>query len=155
MKITLHCRPYIKHWLEMKYGNPVKIPAKTNFSQRLKCCLMKQFHPSRDYGKKIFPETVEMTITGDPIELGHTIPPTLTNFVNSVIREDIEMEIYHFVNGAKRNGHSQNEAFLLYQTKYAFTEDTFSIDAIRQIYFRFAQKINTFFSTSVTDKPSL
>lgn len=149
--ITLYCKPYIKQWLLCHYGSPVKLPRKSHVKTQLLSCLEKSFQPKSYYNIEVYTEQIEIYI-GKNAEstFGVSISPKLHKLVHDVFRSQIEHTLYLFIEMELQQDSTIDKAIAEFQTAYGFTEDSFTTDAIRSMYFRYKKNIKTFFPKSAT-----
>jgi len=81
---------------------------------------------------------------------GHTLNPNLQYHLNNLIEEQLRNELFIFIYANHINGSTIDEAVAAYQLLMNFTEEQFSLDAIRRAYFRRKKEYENIFRTSVT-----
>lgn len=113
---------------------------------------MKQFMPSDYFNKQLYTASVEIQIDGEVCSrLGSSIAPQLHHLIHNVIREQIECELFIFVEANVNAGSSIKEAIDSYQMIYNFY-DSFSSEAISQTYYRYKRNLKNIFRKSVSKK---
>ena len=135
--VTIHCKSYVAHYLKSKFGNPVRIPPKTQTRKIFLACVQKEFEPQYHKRVKLLPEKVEVKLNEKDLRNhGHSIEPGNMFFVNGVFEEKIKNEMFHQVS---RYHFKQNmklrDAMLKYQQENGFTEEIFSLETIRCAYY--------------------
>lgn len=149
--VSIPCKPYIKHWLEVKYGCPIRLPRNCSFKAQLLSCLTKEFQPKAYYNNDLYPSSVEVAVGKNEIStFGVSVAPQMHHFLHRTIREQLELNIFIFVTSNNLSGSSIESAIKAYQTIHGFSEEIFSYDAIRSIYFRYKKNIQKEFPKTAT-----
>jgi hypothetical protein len=87
--------------------------------------------------------------TSGPTSLASS-EPNLQYHLNNLIEEQLRNELFIFIYANHINGSTIDEAVAAYQLLMNFTEEQFSLDAIRRAYFRRKKEYENIFRTSVT-----
>ncbi len=149
--VTLHCKPHVRQALLAQYSEPINLPRKSNFRNTFLSCLTKTFYPHADYDKKTYSAKVEFLINKDELQQhGHSINKALQHHINDVIDDDLRMQLFVFIHAHFINGKTVDEAVVIYQSVFGFTDDVFHFEAIRTEYFRRKKQYMNIFRTSAT-----
>lgn len=153
--VTLHCKPFVKKWIEKQYGSPVQFPRKSNIKHTVSICLGKTFHPSTYYNKQTFTTHIEIKVSQhDVTQHGSFISPNLQHFMHRHLENMVNMDIYMHVRSYIENGRSLSEAYKAYSLLYAFDDAELSITAIENRYERMLKLFKNIFSkTALNKKP--
>jgi len=148
--VTLYCKPYVQHWLTIQFGTPVRLPRRSSFKYTFLSCLSKKFHLSREYDRKSYPASIDFKLhINDLVQHGKTIQTQLQHHINNVIEEDLKNQLFVYIHAHVIKGMTVLKASRLYQVELGFTEETFSIDAIRMTYNRKLEEFEKIFCGTV------
>jgi hypothetical protein len=147
----IFCKPRVRAWLLRQYDEPVNLPRRSNFRHAFLNCLQKDFYPSSVFDRAKFSAHVDFALHKDEVQQhGHTLNPNLQYHLNNVIEEQLRNELFIFIYASHINGSTIDDAVHTYQMLMNFTEDQFSLDAIRRAYFRRKKEYENIFRSSVT-----
>ena len=149
--VEIHCKPYIRHWLQRQYGNTVVFPPRSEERLHFVNSLCKTFRPSADYNKTLYPDSVRVAVSQDDITThGHSISIKMQQHINRYLQHRMELELFMFVVAQRMKGHSINAAVRDYLALHQFTPDLLSFDAAEKKYDRFVNRLqNKIFGASV------
>lgn len=147
----IFCSPRVRAWLLRQYDEPVNLPRRSNFRHAFLNCLQKNFYPSMAFDRAKFTAHIDFSLHKDEVQQhGHTLNPNLQYHLNNLIEEQLRNELFIFIYANHINGSTIDEAVAAYQLLMNFTEEQFSLDAIRRAYFRRKKEYENIFRTSVT-----
>lgn len=139
--LTIPVKPYVKHYLNMAYGDPVvltKNPRLNNFIRRAlkKPSSRYDNRYSKQFSKNFYAETIEIFISEDDFyRYGWEITRTDTVAFNREVEEIVKFFMRTFV-AMYENFMQQKKAIIKFQDRFGFTEDIWSFDAIKKDYYR-------------------
>lgn len=137
--ITLHCKSYVKAYLENNYAKNgiVRLPRRSMLVDLFKNTLEKKYHPSSDYNKKEYPKQVEISIRiNDLSQHGNSIKPSQQTHFNKIIEAKIKQELFVIYTMLRFQGHKPKQALLLTQKQLNFDEQTFSSENLSMVIYR-------------------
>lgn len=152
--VTLHCKPYVKHWLVKQFGFPVRFPRRSNDLEIFSACCEKHFYPSSDYNKEKYSAQVEIQINEhDQTIHGNFVRKSLHHYINRYFEHRIDLELFMFVFASEVNNTGINSGIHAYRMLMGFEDEIISFDTLEKRYDRFKKKLtNKIFSTSVPKK---
>lgn len=135
--VTVPVKPFVKHYLISRYGNPVNLPRKTMIRNIFLATLFKK-HPDY-YQIKIRRQKchVDIKLSREEFSVhGSEVNPALGHHISSIFEEKIKMEMYFEVRSLVLNQNmSVKDAILQWSKSHGYTEETFSFEAIRCAYY--------------------
>lgn len=137
--ITLHCKPYVKAYLENKYAvnGIVKLPRRSMLLDVFKNTLEKTYHPSSNYNKKEYPCTIEIQIrVNDLSQHGISIKPAQQTHFNKIIEAKIKQELFIIYTMLRFQGQKPMVALATAQKQLGFEESVFSVESINIAIYR-------------------
>jgi len=151
--VDIHCKPYVAHYLSVKYGNgetAISLPKRSMLKTIIHSCLCTKFYPSEHYQKKGFPSVIRLQVTGHEItKFGHTINISNHYYINSLIEEKLKIEMAVMISSYRQNGLSWSAAIRTYQEELGYTDEVFDYKAIERSYERFLTDAKNIFSKTV------
>lgn len=136
--VTLRCKPYVKHYLTTRFGEPAQLPRKSQVKKLFLACIKKQFEPARAKFIAQLPATLEVKLSKhDLSQHGHTIDDQMMFFINGIFEEKIKNEMFFEVTQLRHNNRmTLKSALITYQQQQGFTDETFPVEAIQAAYYR-------------------
>jgi len=136
--VTLRCKPYVKHYLVSRFGNPVKLPRKSQTKKLFLACIKKNFEPSRSQFIAQLPASLEIQLSKhDLSQHGHTIDSGMLFFINGIFEEKIKNEMFFEVTLLRSEKKmTLKNAIAVYQQQHGFTNENFPVEAIQAAYYR-------------------
>lgn len=143
--VTIHCKPYVAHYLRLKYGirnsNVIDLKAKSNIRKMFLNCLSKNFTASDHQPRATLTDTVQIFLNDDlALQHGKELGLAFCAALNGIFEEKIKNEAFYIINLIRlKHNMKPKEAILEFQSIYDFA-DTFSFAAIKADYYRSLQE---------------
>ncbi|MGE4568027.1 MAG: hypothetical protein AB7C90_02455 [Bacteroidales bacterium] len=138
MIVTIPCKPYVRHFLTINYGDPVSFAKAQDLYSELRSRLSKQTKhcESRALSERLYNQKVEIIISEDDFyRYGWELTRTDIRRFNRMIEYRIKMFMRISISNYELL-HSQKEAIKLFQQKFGFSEDIWPYESIKKDYFR-------------------
>ena len=141
------CKSYVAVYLQKNFGNPVRLPRKSNIRYAFLSCIQKQFENHYNNRVKILSNPVQVHLNEKDLRMhGSSVMPGMMYFVNKIFEEKIKNEMffeinsYHFIDKM-----SISEAIRKYQQVHGYDEEVFPFETIHRAYYdmRKTTKINS------------
>lgn len=138
MTISIPCKPYVKHFLQINYGNPVDFSKAQDIYKNLRYRLKNKNVnlKSREIAKWLYSEIVVINITEDDFyRYGWELSTHNIRGFNCDIQARAKffmrnvISVYEAVMPLK-------EAITYFQDRFGFTEDIWPYDSIKKEYYR-------------------
>lgn len=136
--LTIPTKPYVKHWLQIFYGQPANFTRTKELYQLIQNALAKPKHKNQKRIKPIAGRVAtEVIIQSDDFyRLGWELTETDTRRIAYIMEQKVKEFMRVEVNKGRKHMLSKKEAIIEFQNFYGFTEDIWSWESIRRHYDR-------------------
>ena len=136
--VTIMCKPYVAFYLVKNFGNPVRIPRKSNIRYTFLSCIQKDFADHYNNRVKALEKPVEVHLNEKDLKThGSSIMPGMMYFVNKLFEERIKNELFLQINLYIYDHQlSIKAAIRKYQEENGFDESVYPFDSIEKTYHR-------------------
>jgi hypothetical protein len=138
MTITIPCKPYVKHFIVINYGDPADLTKCRDLYQDLRKRLSKKAlrWQSRKINLSIYSQKIEIIISEDDFyRFGWEMSDTDIRGFNRDIEGRAKF-FMRYVISTYEAIMNQKQAIRLFQDRFGYTEDIWSFDSIKKDYFR-------------------
>lgn len=135
--VTVPVKPYVKHYLTSRYGNPVELPRKTMIRNLFLATLYKEFPNFQKERIKRQSCHVQIKLSREEAAIhGHELNPALGHHISSIFEEKIKMEMFFEVRSLVQEAKLPvREAIQSWRQSHGYDEESFSFEAIRCAYY--------------------
>lgn len=139
--IELPVKPYIRNYLEVNFGKPVKLTRESHVG---KFFFLLTESTSRRHDKKYSPykDRVNIVITENAyLRNGSLITPTGIMDFNNFMEDLIKIQLFTYIDALRESSTiNLKSAFERYRDKFEIDESSFSYENIKKTYYRYTRR---------------
>jgi hypothetical protein len=143
VEISIPVKPFVKQFLENKYGSPAFLTAKDPVGKYFQLLLTNNPH-HRDKRGVRYKESIEIHVSSDQFfRYGFSLSATSVVWFNNFLEHLIKSELFMFLDfHVNRQNIPQKKAIELFMDEAGFCEDTWPFETIKKAHNRHRAKKN-------------
>lgn len=137
--IEIPCKRYVKHYLENRYGNPVRLTEKSNIGKYFTRILEKN-HTGQDHKSKDYPCLTVVVCEKIAMKEGFTLSPSSVTAFNNFVADTFKAEAHLIIDSlVEVSGMKKAKAYQYIYDYFSMNEDVYSLECLKKNYQRYAE----------------